>query len=260
MPRAARKTITCDFVHVMIQGINKEYIFENNDDKDEFLYYIYKFQTKCNVEIISYCIMNNHAHLLLHINNSNDLSDYLKRCNQSYVKYYNQVHNRVGVLFRNRYKSEEVYDIDYVKNCIRYIHNNPVKAGIVTQAVDYKYSSCKDYVHKSGISLNNSLWSYIGKWISYDDLIADAQYKIFMDTDEDIAMYSQDDLLNIGINDYVKTYKTNLVQVLSQNKLFVNLINYLMHNFNVQANYIQQFFGISPHHFRLLKESYTPRT
>ena len=64
--------------------------------------------------------------------------------NSKYAKYYNQKHNRVGYVFRDRYKSEGIYTEKHLYNCIKYIYNNPVKAGICKHPSEYPYSNYYD--------------------------------------------------------------------------------------------------------------------
>ena len=75
--------------------------------------------------------MNNHAHFLIYTQDLEDFSKFMHRVNLIYAQKYNKEKNRCGVLFRNRYESEPIYNEKYLINCIKYIHDNPVKAGIV---------------------------------------------------------------------------------------------------------------------------------
>ena len=69
MPRSARENLHTSFFHVIVQGINKSYIFEEDKYKQEYLKFIKQASKKYNIEIISYCIMSNHAHILIYSNN-----------------------------------------------------------------------------------------------------------------------------------------------------------------------------------------------
>ena len=89
------------------------------------------------------------------------------------------------MLFRNRYKSEPIYDRKYLLNCIKYIHNNPVKANIVEECGDYKYSSYNDYSNNTGIAKNKILEDIFGKDCNYLFLFKKGYDKIFMDVDEE---------------------------------------------------------------------------
>lgn len=157
MPRISRNSLNSNFFHVTVQGINKEHIFYNNSYKDFYIYKMLSNLNRFNVTLISYCIMNNHAHLLLYSEEISNLSRYMKSLNTSYSIFYNHSENRVGYVFRNRFSSQPITNYFYLFNCIRYIHDNPVKAGIVDHAYNYKFSSYNDYMNFSGIMNDNVL-------------------------------------------------------------------------------------------------------
>ena len=143
MPRFPRKHIKTSFFHVITQGINKSYIFDKSEDIKYYIKLIYKLSKEHEIEIIAYCIMNNHAHMLIKTKKSDELSKYMQRLNCTYARYYNKKYDRVGYVFRDRYKSEGIYDEQHLYNCIKYIYDNPVKASICSKAKDYPYSNYK---------------------------------------------------------------------------------------------------------------------
>lgn len=143
MPRFPRSYIKTSFFHVITQGINKSYIFEKSEDIKYYIKSLYTLTEEQKIEIIAYCIMNNHAHILIKAEKINELSKYMQRLNTKYARYYNKKYNRVGYVFRDRYKSEGIYNEKHLYNCIKYIYDNPVKAGICSKAEDYPYSNYK---------------------------------------------------------------------------------------------------------------------
>lgn len=153
MPRFPRSYIKTSFFHVIIQGINKSYIFEKPEDTRYYIKIMHKLEKEHSLKIIAYCIMNNHAHMLIEENNIQNLSKYMQRLNTTYGIYYNKKYNRVGYVFRNRFKSEGIYNKTHLYNCINYIYNNPVKAGICDKADDYPFSNYKKTSDK--ITINN---------------------------------------------------------------------------------------------------------
>jgi len=158
MPRYARNKILSNYIHVIIQGINKEYIF---NDEIEIKVYLKNLKEKIkdtNVKIISYCMMNNHAHFLIYYTDITEVSKLMKMVNTKYAMFYNSYNNRCGIVFRNRYKSEEILTYSHLLTCIKYIHNNPVKAGMCDSADNYKYSSYNEYKERKGIILD---WNFV---------------------------------------------------------------------------------------------------
>ncbi len=144
MSRQSRNKVITSFFHVMTQGINKSYIFEKEQEIKHYIDIMYKINNKYNVKIIAYCIMNNHAHLLLKVQAIEDLSGFMHNLNTQYAIFYNKRNNRVGYVFRDRYKSQGIYTEKQLYNCISYIFYNPVKAGICKKPENYPYSNYKE--------------------------------------------------------------------------------------------------------------------
>ncbi len=94
--------------------------------------------------------MPNHVHLLIHENEVR-LETIFRRIGASYVYWYNGKYERTGHLFQDRFKSEPVEDDAYFLTVIRYIHRNPVKAGLCERPENYAYSSLKNYFEKDGL-------------------------------------------------------------------------------------------------------------
>lgn len=143
MPRTARQKSGTGIYHVMLRGIGKQNIFEDDLDKDSFLKILLESKEKSGFQLYAYCLMNNHVHLLIK-EQKEPLEIIFKRIGSNYVYWYNTRYERVGHLFQDRFKSEPVEDADYLKTVIRYIHYNPVKGGL-SKDLNYRYSSFHDY-------------------------------------------------------------------------------------------------------------------
>ena len=137
MIRRARQRSESGVYHVVMRGVNRRDIFHDTDDHQRFL--ITLAQKKCNqeYELYAYCLMSNHIHLLLR-EGEDTVSRIMSRVGTSYAKWYNQKYDRCGHVFQGRYGSESVEDDRYLLTVLRYIHNNPVKAGLVLKAGEYK--------------------------------------------------------------------------------------------------------------------------
>lgn len=149
MPRKSRCLIGNLFIHNMVQGINREYIFERDIEKNKYITLINKYSQKYNISIIAYCIMDNHAHLITYSEDIKNISLFMKETNTEYAIFYNKTKNRVGYVFRNRFSSKPIYNQEYLFKCIKYIHMNPVKAGLCEKEEDYNFSSYKDYFNQN---------------------------------------------------------------------------------------------------------------
>lgn len=150
MPRRAREKSSTGIYHVMLRGINGQIIFKDNEDYDKLIQTISQYKEVCGYEIYSFCLMTNHIHLLIK-EGKEDLGIVFRRIGASYVYWYNWKYRRSGHLFQDRYKSEEVEDDKYFLTVLRYIHQNPVKAGIEYDIAKYPWSSYSEYLGNNGI-------------------------------------------------------------------------------------------------------------
>ena len=150
MPRQARRKSESGIYHIMLRGINQQQIFEDEEDGFRFLETLSKYKEQCGYEIYAYCLMGNHIHILLKEGKEN-LTLVLKRIAGSYVYWYNWKYRRCGHLFQDRFKSEPVEDDAYFLTVIRYIHQNPIKAGICKNIDGYKFSSYNEYINKPNL-------------------------------------------------------------------------------------------------------------
>ena len=153
MPRYPRKRSLTGVYHVMLKGIDGRDIFLDEEDKLKFIQNTIKARKKGIFELYAYCLMDNHVHLL--IKESEEIGTSIKRITVGYVQWHNNKYARTGHLFQNRFLSEPVETESYLLTVIKYIHQNPLKAGIVTQLADYKWSSYLQYLNAyKGITSN----------------------------------------------------------------------------------------------------------
>lgn len=174
--RKARNLIGNLITHNMVQGINREYIFEKDEEKLKYLSLMEEYSIKNKVSIIAYCIMDNHAHLLLNTNDSERLSLFMQEINSRYARYYNKKKERVGYVFRNRFESKPMGTELQTLRCIKYIHMNPVKAHIVESEEKYRFSSYNNYINKSQLINSKILNSIFNSEKDYLDKLMHIQY------------------------------------------------------------------------------------
>ena len=134
----------------MLRGINKQVIFEDEEDNFKFLETLKKYKAISGYKLFAYCLMSNHVHLLLKVEKE-DIDLIIKRIASSYVYWYNWKYKRNGHLFQDRFKSEAVEDDSYFLTVVRYIHQNPLKAGVCKSIDGYKFSSYNEYVKKADL-------------------------------------------------------------------------------------------------------------
>ncbi len=145
MPRVARRKSESNIYHVMVRGINQQNIFVDEEDNLKYLDLLARYQKEFYYSIYAYCLMGNHVHILIK-EGAEDLSNTMRRMGISYAQWYNWQYNRKGHLFQGRYKSEPVEDESYFLTVIRYIHQNPLNAGLVNCMEEYKWSSYGEYI------------------------------------------------------------------------------------------------------------------
>lgn len=148
MPRQARVRTDNRLYHVMLRGINRQQMFLGPEDCAMFLEVLQECKALSGFSLYAYCLMGNHVHLLIRAEDE-DISKAMKRIGIRFVQRFNRKYGRTGHLFQDRYKSQTVNDDGYFLNLIRYIHQNPVKAGLTALAADYPYSSYSAYSEQS---------------------------------------------------------------------------------------------------------------
>lgn len=162
MPRSAREKSKIETYHIMLRGINQQQIFEDEEDYQKFIEIIKNYQAICEYKIFAYCLMGNHIHLLMEFKKE-PIEQVFKRIGSKYVYWYNVKYQRKGHLFQDRFKSEPVDDDPYFFTVIRYIHQNPVKAGLCKKVEDYKYSSFVEYLNEPEIIDTEYVFSVLPK-------------------------------------------------------------------------------------------------
>ena len=139
----------------MLRGINKQDIFFDEKDYLEFQNIIRKTKQKFLYQVYSYVLMPNHIHLEIKDENRK-LSQIIHSIATSYANYFNKKYQRKGHLFENRFQSKNVENICYILNLVRYIHQNPLKAGI-DKMENYKWSSYLEYFKNTEIKEEDAI-------------------------------------------------------------------------------------------------------
>ena len=147
MARHARVESSTGIYHAVMRGINKQNIYENTEDFERFKDCLKKVKEESDIKILCYCLMNNHAHIVVRVG-VESIGVSFKRIGVRYASWYNRKYNRQGPLFQDRYWSEPIEDDNYLLSAIRYIHQNPIKAGICKDAAEYKWGSYADYLEE----------------------------------------------------------------------------------------------------------------
>lgn len=173
MPSRIIPLATGEYYHIFNRGVNKLPIFENVHDYKRFVKSMLYYQIegpkpsfslfspmkqtlnkeKKIVEIICYCLMPNHFHFLLRQIKDNGITEFLGKFSNSYTKYFNTKHGRVGPILQGEFKSVLVENNEQLLHLSRYIHLNPLVSGVTVNLEDYHWSSYPEYLSLSSTDL-----------------------------------------------------------------------------------------------------------
>jgi len=181
--------------HVLFTGINRQTIFKDEADHEKFLLTLNALKDKGGFQLYAYCLMGNHLHLLLKTEKET-LGQIFKRFGARYVYWYNLKYDRTGSLFLGRYKSETVESDDALKRTLRFIHQNPLKAGIVSRLEDYVWSSYCEYIglHNTDYVDKKSILALFNE--DHDQAIADLKAFNEKENDDDFLELSEKRRMN----------------------------------------------------------------
>lgn len=245
MPRQARIISGTGMYHVILRGINKQDIFFDNQDRYKFMNELIKTKDKYEYELLTYCLMPNHVHFEIK-DKKLQLPEIMKSLNISYSSYFNKKYDRVGHLFQERYFSKPIETESYLLELHRYIHQNPIKAGI-SNLQDYRWSSYRTYIYeeddkvtdveliKSYFSSTNELKKFNFENIKYNyDNVLEFEIKKRFTDDEVIKILQKE----IGIK--------NIQEVQKYNKINRELILNKLRNINgISCGQLSRVLGIN---------------
>jgi putative transposase len=155
MPRQARLDVPGALHHIMVRGINKSAIFEDDRDSTLFLERLGENIIQGQCAVYAWVLMSNHVHILFK-SGKDGISSVMRKHLTWYAQYYNRRHNRTGHLFENRYKSILCEEEPYLLALVRYIHLNPIRAKIIKtieELDNYHWSG-----HRAIIGKANAPW------------------------------------------------------------------------------------------------------
>ncbi|MDT8441911.1 MAG: transposase [Desulfuromonadales bacterium] len=141
MPRLARLDIAGLLQHVIVRGIERRDIFSDDIDRQNFVDRLLTLLSETGVRCYAWAMLSNHVHLLL-MPTATPLASFMRRLLTGYAMAFNRRHKRSGHLFQNRYKSIVCEEEPYLLELVRYIHLNPLRAGVVTnldELGDYRW-------------------------------------------------------------------------------------------------------------------------
>lgn len=140
MPRHPRQVAETGIYHVMLRGLNRDVIFLEDADRERFLYSLSAARAASGCQVLAYCLMTNHVHLVLRTSDE-PIGLVVKRLAVGYAGWFNRKYGRAGHLFQDRFLSRPVENDAYLVSLLRYVWNNPVEAGLTASPEQYRWSS-----------------------------------------------------------------------------------------------------------------------
>ena len=137
---------TSPYVHYYNRGVNKETIFYDHAHYEYLIQTIYRFLPKYQIELIAYCLMPNHYHILLKHDNYLEGSRFIQRVFNAFTQGINKQIDRVGTLFQGSVKKRIIEDDDYLATTIQYIHLHPVKSRLCLHPEAWRYSDFLEWI------------------------------------------------------------------------------------------------------------------
>ncbi len=146
MPRVARGLADNQVYHILNRGNGRQEVFHKPEDFEAFTRLIAEAKSKYPIQIIAYCLMTNHFHLLVKTREGSDLGKWMQWLMTSHVRRYHRHYGSSGHVWQGRFKSFPVQDDDHLLTVVRYVEGNPVRAGMVKSAKDWPWSSHRENV------------------------------------------------------------------------------------------------------------------
>jgi REP element-mobilizing transposase RayT len=168
------------FHHIYNRGAFKENIFNNHADYNYFLRILKEYKDKYLIEILCYCLMPNHYHLFIkQTTEEYSISKFIADFSNSFTKGLNKKYKRSGILFEGKTKSKTITDESYFKWVVKYILENPVKANLTNNFLDYEYSSSKEIMglKEPVITSISELLSFFDSKESFKEFLLDKNQK-----------------------------------------------------------------------------------
>jgi len=181
MPRRLRFCPAGYPVHIIHRGNNRHVVFTCDDDIAAYAHWLEEGAEKYDLRIHAWVFMTNHVHMLLTPSTDHSTSRLMQFIGRQYVRRFNYRYSRSGTLFEGRFKSSLVQADRYLLTCMQYIELNPVRAGLVKDPGDYRWSSYRCHAFGKAVRLwsPHSLYKALGtmparRQASYRGLVGDA--------------------------------------------------------------------------------------
>ncbi|HCC07039.1 MAG TPA: hypothetical protein DEP72_02570 [Clostridiales bacterium] len=209
MARKQRIHYNGGLYHVMARGNNGEYNIAKDEEKLEYISIIKRYKERYGFRLYAYCIMDNHIHMLIVVDEI-PLEKIMQGIQQVYTQRYNKKYRRTGHVFQQRYKAIVCNKDGYLLHLIKYIHFNPIEAGM-TETVDYKWSSHYEYIKNKNELVETD---YVLKLISSNKAQAIKGYGEYMKEKMDDIESCEYEITEAQINNPSRVDNENRIELL----------------------------------------------
>ncbi len=141
MPRRRTVFVPGNYYHLLNRGALKALLFHEPRAYHLFVELVRFFAQECGVTIIVVCLMPNHFHLVVRLEEGGDIVAFMRRLCFTYSRRINKVYHRTGTSFQGRYQAKHIEDDAYLRYVCAYIHANPLSAGLVRNPEDWEFSN-----------------------------------------------------------------------------------------------------------------------
>lgn len=165
-----------NYYHVYNRGNDRQRIFLEAENYRFFLCRLRDYLIKGDSELVAYCLIPNHFHLIVYLEDCLDFSNVLRRFTSCYVKSINKRYGRVGYLFQGNTRSKLIDTEEYLFHLCRYIHLNPVAAGLVVSPEEWKYSDYREWISDSleaDSPIRRTRGAYVSSGEGYERFVKD---------------------------------------------------------------------------------------
>jgi Transposase and inactivated derivatives len=248
MARKARLRSNNRIYHILLRGKDSQDIFLDDEDKVKMMQILKEKKQEDAFFLYSFCILNNHIHIIIREIND-DVSRIFKRAATSYAFYFNKKYNKSGRVFQDRFKSEAL-DKECLLPAIRFVHQNPIKAGLGDMEA-YRWSSYQEYIGKAKGPTD---CSEILDMISDDTDYAVREFIRFSNDESDepfLEIITDKEIDNQNVYEYIDRFLKDAAMKLEDlkkpesKKIRDSIILYLMDNSNLSKRRIAEILGIN---------------
>jgi putative transposase len=172
MPRIARQEVSSQFLHILNRGNDRSTVFHKDGDYAAFLRCFAAARARHSVPAFSFCLMPNHFHFVLEIEDPGGLAAFMQQWMTTHVRRYHAHYRTSGHLWQGRFKSFPVTGDAHFLTVVRYVLQNPVRAGLVMRAVDWRWSSLHfpDLIDPPPVELPHDLQEWLDEPLAHTDV------------------------------------------------------------------------------------------